>query len=346
MQAAEALAVRRPGPALLAPLWPRREERWLAQLWRKAGMCPNGGIANAASAAEWLSLLLPWPPMPLIQRDAPYPHWEFSDPDSGDLLRLVPERGGLISGWRCGDREVVYLDLQRFLDPSQSVRGGFPVLFPITGGLPNNQLPLPQGTFPLQQHGFARQLPWQMQPLADGRGVALELTDSPETLQAYPFQFLLRMEVRLAPAALEISTTVSNRSSETMPFSFGLHPYFNLSSLEGVRFEGLPEHCLNHLTMAPAATAEQMQHLASGIDLLVRPTGAVRLVDPAAGTTLELQLSHPFDLVVLWTEPPRPMVCIEPWSGPRQALLSGDRKLELPPGASTQLHTRYVLNPS
>ena len=221
--------------------------------------------------------------MVLIQRDAPYPHWEFSDPGSGDLLRLVPERGGLISGWRCSGREVVYLDLERFLDPAQSVRGGFPVLFPITGGLPDNQLPLPQGTFTLGQHGFARQLPWQMEPLADGRGVLLQLSDTPETLQYYPFPFLLSMEVRLAAG------------------------------------------------------------LSQGIDLLVRPTGAVRMLDEAAGTTLELQLSHPFDLVVLWTEPPRPMICIEPWSGPRQALLSGDRRIELAPGASTVLNTRYAL---
>jgi len=283
--------------------------------------------------------------MPLTQQSAPYPHWQFSDPGSGDLLRLVPERGGLISGWRCGGRELLYLDLERFLDPAQSVRGGFPVLFPITGGLPDNQLPLPQGTFTIGQHGFARTLPWRMEPLADGRGVALELSDTEETLKAYPFQFLLRMEVRLAPGALEIATTVSNRSGEPMPFSFGLHPYFNLSSLDGVRIEGLPEECLNHLTMAPADTAEQMDRLASGIDLLVRPTGPVRLVDGAAGTTLELQLIHPFDLVVLWTEPPRPMVCIEPWSGPRQALLSGDRKIELAPGTSTELSTRYALLP-
>ena len=281
--------------------------------------------------------------MPLIQRESPYPHWEFSDPVGGDLLRIVPERGGLISGWRCGDREVVYLDEERFLDPAQSVRGGFPVLFPITGGLPGNKLPLPQGTFSIGQHGFARQLPWQMHALEDGRGVGLELSDTAETLKAYPFRFLLRMEVRLAPSALEISTTVTNRSDAAMPFSFGLHPYFNLSSLEAVRFEGLPDECLNHITMAAASTAEQLEQLSSGIDLLARPTGPVRLVDEAAGTTLELQLSHPFDLVVLWTEPPRPMVCIEPWSGPRQALLSGDRKLELHPGASTLLETRYVL---
>ena len=281
--------------------------------------------------------------MPLLQQTAPYPHWEFSDPVSGDVLRVVPERGGLISGWRCNGHEVVYLDLQRFLDPDQSVRGGFPVLFPMTGGLPNNELPLPQGIFKLAQHGFARQVPWELAALPDGRGVQLILSETAETLQVYPFRFQLTMDVRLAPGALEISATVENRDQAVMPFSFGLHPYFNLSSLETVRFEGLPAQCLNHLTMEKAATADQMEQLATGIDLLVEPTGSVRLVDDPAGTTLELELTTPLDLVVLWTEPPRAMVCMEPWSAPRQALLSGDRKIELNPGDSTTLATRYRL---
>ena len=125
--------------------------------------------------------------------------------------------------------------------------------------------------FTLGQHGFARQLPWRLEALADGAGVQLQLADTEETLTSYPFSFLLTMKVRLEPGALEISTTVENRGSETMPFSFGLHPYFNLSSLESVRFEGLPAQCLNHLTMKDASTAEQMERLASGIDLLVRP---------------------------------------------------------------------------
>ena len=281
--------------------------------------------------------------MPLLQQTAPYPHWEFSDPVSGDVLRVVPERGGLISGWRCNGHEVVYLDLQRFLDPDQSVRGGLPVLFPMTGGLPNNELPLPQGIFKLAQHGFARQVPWKLAALPDGRGVQLILSETAETLQVYPFRFQLTMDVRLAPGALEISATVENRDQAVMPFSFGLHPYFNLSSLETVRFEGLPAQCLNHLTMEKAATADQMEQLATGIDLLVEPTGSVRLVDDTAGTTLELELTTPLDLVVLWTEPPRAMVCMEPWSAPRQALLSGDRKIELNPGDSTTLATRYRL---
>jgi galactose mutarotase-like enzyme len=213
----------------------------------------------------------------------------------------------------------------------------------MTGGLPNNELPLPQGIFKLAQHGFARQVPWELAALPDGRGVQLILSETAETLQVYPFRFQLTMDVRLAPGALEISATVENRDQAVMPFSFGLHPYFNLSSLETARFEGLPAQCLNHLTMEKAATADQMEQLATGIDLLVEPTGSVRLVDDTAGTILELELTTPLDLVVLWTEPPRAMVCMEPWSAPRQALLSGDRKIELNPGDSTTLATRYRL---
>jgi galactose mutarotase-like enzyme len=215
------------------------------------------------------------------------------------------------------------------------------VLFPITGCLPDNRLPLPQGVFKLGQHGFARQLPWRLEALADGGGVQLQLGDTEEILKSYPFGFQLTIEVRLAPREREITTIVENRGNDTMPFSFGLHPYFNISSLESVLFEGLPVQFLKRLTMEEASTAEQIEKLASCIDLQVRPMGPVRLVDEAAGTSRKLQLIHPLDLVVLWTEPPRAMVCIEPWSAPRQALLSGDRKLELRRGAITRLHTRY-----
>lgn len=278
--------------------------------------------------------------MTLDYRSTPYPHWEFSNAE-GDQLRVVPERGGLVTGWRCDGRELLYLDLERFLDPAQSVRGGVPVLFPICGGLPNNTLPLPQGNFNLGQHGFARQMPWQLSALDDGQGIALELNDDPTSRAAYPFAFLLRMELRLDAGALGIRTTVHNRSADPMPFSFGLHPYFNLTNLNSARFEGLPDQCLNHLSMAETSTASQMARLNDGVDLLVRPEGHVRLVDPEAGISLELELSAPMDLAVIWTEPPRRMVCLEPWSGPRQALISGDHKLELDPGASCLLETRY-----
>ena len=87
-----------------------------------------------------------------------------------------------------------------------------------------------------------------------------------------------------------------------------------------------------------------LSRLPEGVDFLTRPSGPVTLVDSAAGTRLQLQHHEPMDLTVVWTEPPRPMVCLEPWTGPRQSLISGDRKLELAAGQSSTLTCRYALS--
>ena len=97
--------------------------------------------------------------MTLTQQSAPYAHWDFVHPSSGDRLRIIPERGGLVSGWSCGGREILYFDQDRYADPSKSIRGGIPVLFPICGNLPGDVLPVDGVDYPLKQHGFARDLP-------------------------------------------------------------------------------------------------------------------------------------------------------------------------------------------
>lgn len=282
--------------------------------------------------------------MTLRQKSAPYVHWEYVHPDSGDRLRLVPERGGLVTEWLCQGRELLYFDQARFADASKSIRGGIPVLFPICGNLPGDRLPLASGAFSLKQHGFARDLPWKLELLQDQSGVCLSLTESDETLSHYPFRFRVDMEVRPLPGALAISTTIANTSEggESMPFSFGLHPYFKVSDLGRTRLEGLAPRCLNHLEMAEADTSSQLSRLPEGVDFLTQPAGPVTLVDDATGTRLLLQHQAPMDLTVIWTEPPRSMVCLEPWTGPRQSLISGDRKLELTSGQSLQLSCRYV----
>ena len=285
--------------------------------------------------------------MTFRQQSAPYAHWEYVHPSSGDRLRVVPERGGLVSEWLCNGREVLYFDQERYADPAKSIRGGIPVLFPICGNLPNDSLPLASGTYTLKQHGFARNLPWTVELLEDQSGVRLCLVDTAETRAAFPFAFQVQMEIRPVASALEIVTTVSNTSEaggEAMPFSFGLHPYFNVTDLAQTQLEGLAPRCLNHLEMADAETASQLSRLPDGVDFLTRPAGPVTLVDTAAGTRLQLQHQEPMDLTVVWTEPPRPMVCLEPWTGPRQSLVSGDRKLELSAGQSTTLTCRYSVS--
>ena len=286
--------------------------------------------------------------MPLTRRDAPTATWEFEDPSRGDRLRLVPERGGLVTGWRCDGQERLYFDADRFADPRLSVRGGIPVLFPICGGLPGDQLPLEQGSFPMPQHGFARDLPWSVAPLADGRGVVMALEDGPASRIHFPFAFLLELELRLEPQALSILARVLHRATAEavngpMPFSLGLHPYFAVRDPAAVRLEGLPSRCFDHSPMAPADTEPQLQRLAAGVDFLCEAAGPVRLLDPLAASGIELATQAPLDLVVVWTDPPRPMLCLEPWSGPPGSLVSGERRLSLAPGESLELRCRYRL---
>ncbi|MCP9849535.1 galactose mutarotase [Cyanobium sp. Morenito 9A2] len=275
--------------------------------------------------------------MALVQHADPYPHWVFTHPASGDQVRLVPERGGLVTGWSSGERERLYFDVARFADPARSVRGGIPVLFPICGGLPDHPLP---------QHGFARDRPWSLALLEDGEGVRLELREDPSTLALFPHPFRLSLEVRPKPSALEIRVRVENPGEQPLPFSFGLHPYFQVSSLAAARIEGLPEQVLNQLTLEQASSSDLLEDLPAGVDLLAAPTGSVRLVDTSRGEAISLETTAPLDLVVAWSDPPRPMVCLEPWTAPRGALISGDRLLRLAAGEARELVTCYRLTPA
>jgi galactose mutarotase-like enzyme len=271
-------------------------------------------------------------------RSEPYPHWVFTAA-GGDQLRVVPERGGLVTGWLCAGRERLYFDEQRFADPAKSVRGGIPVLFPICSSLPGNRLDLAEGSFAMNQHGFARDLPWQLTELADGQGIGqgIELTlgHSDATLAQYPFPFRLSLVYRLEPAALAVDVSVEHvaQGAGAMPFAFGLHPYFAVSGLESVAVQGLPATC-----------RDQLRRLADGVDLLAEPAGTVRLWDGATGDGIELDLQAPLDQIVVWTDPPRPTVCVEPWTAPPGAVPAGDRCLWLEPGQSRQLRCRFRIS--
>ena len=281
--------------------------------------------------------------MTLTRHDTPFPHWQFTA-SSGDQLRVVPERGGLVTGWCCEGEELLYFDAERFADAGKSVRGGIPVLFPVCGNLPGNQLVLPQGSFSLSQHGFARDLPWQLEALENGDGLRLSLSDSAETRAVYPFAFRLSLAYRLEARALAIHARVEHQgaagAAPAMPFALGLHPYFAVDSLQQAGLAGLPPRCFDHLSGAEAFTADQLPRLEQGVDLRVDGQALQPQLFTGRGS-LELQMQPPFQHAVVWTDPPRAMVCLEPWSGRR-----GELGLQLQPGETAELRCRYALTPA
>jgi hypothetical protein len=69
-----------------------------------------------------------------------------------------------------------------------------------------------------------------------------------------------------------------------MPFSLGLHPLFQVSSLGNAALEGLRGPALSHHTMAAAHHLSSCERPAQGRRLcLAGPTAAVRLVDRGSG---------------------------------------------------------------
>ncbi len=273
----------------------------------------------------------------------PYPHWEYSNPEFDSLIRIVPERGGLITEWQSEGKELLYFDLERFLDKDKSVRGGIPILFPICGDLSEGYLICGKKYF-LKQHGFARDLPWSIGLLKDKLGIRLKLSDSKYTRSYFPFFFTLLMDVCLKEKSLQISVKVYNQSQDSMPFSFGLHPYFKVSNIKKIKIDGLPEKCIDQTNMKVTNASDQIRILDKGVDFLSYPSCSVKLFDYLSRNVIELIHQEPMDTTVIWTDPPRQMVCLEPWTSPRNALVTGDRKLEIKPEEYIELINTFKHN--
>ena len=112
--------------------------------------------------------------------------------------------------------------------------------------------------------------------------------------------------------------------------------------VEKTKIEGLPPICNNYLDKLEVPTKTQLDCLAKGVDFLAGPSKEVTLIDLLAGTRIKVEHQEPFDLTVIWTDPPRPMICLEPWTSPREAIISGDRILVLEPNAQQELKCRFI----
>ena len=101
-----------------------------------------------------------------------------------------------------------------------------PLLFPIVGRLKNDELRHRGVTYPMGQHGLARDHDFEWTARSD-KSCALVLTDNDETRRRYPFAFRLAAAFALNDADLDVSFEVTNTGGEVLPASIGAHPAFN-----------------------------------------------------------------------------------------------------------------------
>lgn len=260
---------------------------------------------------------------------------EIGDGNNG--FSIAPGRGGLVTRLLLDGANVLFLDRDTFVDPTRSVRGGIPILFPAGGPSHGNEWTHGGQTYPMKQHGFARDLPWDV--VAESRDrVTIGLEASPATRVCYPFDFALRYTFIVRAGRLRIEQQIENRSSESMPFVSGFHPYFATADKKALHMHVPASHAAQNPFGTPAPF-EGYDFDAESIDVTFTDATAPRMAmdDAAAGHTISISGSPEYRYLVFWTLRGRPFCCLEPWTARGGALNSGEDLLFVPSGEARSL---------
>jgi galactose mutarotase-like enzyme len=207
-----------------------------------------------------------------------------------------------------------------------------PVLFPIVGRMPDDQLVHDGRVYPIGQHGFARDQEFAISE-ADATGALFTLEQNAQTLEHFPFPFRLQIRYTLSGDRLGVETTVTNPGAEAFSASLGEHPGFAWPIVEGIAKEA-------HTLEFPQDEPAPIRRIADG---LLQPQP---FPSPVAGGTMPLdeslfaadavifdalrsrsvRYSAPgapaitvdfadFPLLGVWSKAPGAFLCIEPWFG-------------------------------
>ncbi|MFN6517252.1 MAG: aldose epimerase [Nostoc sp. CreGUA01] len=277
-----------------------------------------------------------------------YKTYILSDETAGSQLEVVPERGGIITRWRIQGQEIFYLDTERFANPDLSVRGGNPILFPICGNLPDNTYTYDGKQYTLKQHGFARDLPWEVtdQVTEDKASLTLVLKSNEQTRIVYPFDFQLIFTYELQGNTLEIHQQYQNLSSASLPFSSGFHPYFLTHDKTGLEFEIPSQEYQNQITKEIHAFKGNFDFNQNEIDVAFKQltSKSASVTDNNRKLKLTLDYGDEYPILVFWTLKGKDFYCLEPWSAARNSLNTGEHLIILDPGGSYTASVRLKAN--
>ncbi|PDQ18421.1 aldose epimerase [Mesorhizobium sanjuanii] len=208
-----------------------------------------------------------------------------------------------------------------------------PVLFPIVGRLKGDQMRHRGQSYPMTQHGFARDKPFAWEERG-ARSCTLVLTDDADTRSHYPFAFRLAVTYRLDRRQLGVTFDITNTGDEPLPASIGAHPAFNwplLPDLAKTDYrltfaddERAPIRRLKDglLLATPQPTPIDGKILALSERLfdddaviLDRPASASVRYGAERGPAIEMSWQG-FRELGIWSKPGgAPFLCIEPWHG-------------------------------
>jgi aldose 1-epimerase len=181
--------------------------------------------------------------------------------------------------------------------------------------------------------------PWRVTDVGTDRRSAhvtskLEFWKYPDWMKQWPFAHEYEMTYRLADGALEVRTTVSNLSAETMPLAIGFHPYYRIPEVPRDQWMLRLPACKAVLAddrRIPTGELKTMdlpnplplkgRTLDDGFTELERDAHGRALFSIEAGEKrIELLFGPRYPVAVIWEPAPAPgqaldFICIEPMTG-------------------------------
>lgn len=209
-----------------------------------------------------------------------------------------------------------------------------PILFPIVGRVPDDTIRVDGRTYPLTQHGFARDLVWDVER-SDESSATLRLRDSDHTRARFPFAFELAAHYAMDDAGLVTTYEVTNPGDVDLPVSIGSHPAFAWPLEPGAertehvvvfdRPEPAPIRRLDHTLVLPQEQPTPVDGTTLRLDpALFAPDAIVmdqvasrglRYLAPS-GRGLRMTWDDVFDVFVIWSRPTgADLLCLEPCVG-------------------------------
>lgn len=203
-----------------------------------------------------------------------------------------------------------------------------PILFPFVGALKNKVYKVRGKSYPMNQHGFARD--YDFEPIESGRDFAIyNFKSNAETLKKYPFDFALTIKYTLIENKIKIDWLVENKNDGVMSFSIGAHPAFNLKE-GGCYFkfdtdQDLKYHLINEsglyedreYILKNDGGVKITEHMFDNDALIIEQNQTKEVAICDQNKTPYLKVKFDAELFGLWSPAKKnvPFVCIEPWYG-------------------------------
>ncbi len=318
------------------------------------------------------------------EEDDGYPVWVLEDPVARAQVWVAPDLG--LNAYRFSverrgqsiaiiDPPPTLADLRR-----QPDEFGMPILFPWPGRIGQGRFTFHDRAYALRErnaegdasHGFVLNRPWQViasGPSAQGGAVLVGRFEShshPELAAQYPAAFRLDVTFRLRAWTLTVEARTENVGREPLPVGYGLHPYLRapldhtisaggciIAVPASRRWDlkgGVPTGRLLPLEEDLAAgvglEGRQFDDVYTGL-LLSRGYSRCVLGDTRERLAVVVEADRQFKEWVVYT-PPRPAVCLEPWTCLPNALNLQDSGLdtglvELNPGGARSWVVRIAV---